>query len=51
MRETLHDAAMQGDLATLKRLLEEGVSVNATDEVIAAPCSRSLPSALAPPRS
>ena len=47
------NAAEQGDLATLKRLVQEGVDVNATDKVSAAPPAaphppmRPSPSALA----
>ena len=38
--ENLFDAAKTGDLATLTRLLEEGVNGNATDEVSAPPCQQ-----------
>ena len=35
--EALIKAAKEGDLATLTRLVEEGVNLEATDEVSAAP--------------
>ena len=43
--ENLRKAATEGDLATLKRLVEQGVDVNAVDEVSAA-----LPAAPCPLR-
>jgi hypothetical protein len=42
-QKALRDAAWQGDLATLKRLVEERVNVNATDGVSAAPPTTSQP--------
>ena len=52
--EALLEAARQGDLATLARLVEEGVNLDAVDEVSAAPPAapsplRPSPSALAAP--
>ena len=41
--ENLLYAASEGDLATLTRLVEEGVDVNATLEVSAAPPARPQP--------
>ena len=49
--EALRKAARDGDLATLKRLVEMGVSVNAEDEVCAAPAAAPTLSAPRPPAS